>query len=182
MKIAVSGSHKTGKSTLIGELSDRLPGFELFDEPYWQLVEEGQLFSDPPTLEEYELQLERSVDDVVISEGDCLFERCPLDFLAYILVLDDSLRSDVERHLPSVREAVESLDLIVFVPIEEPDRMGDTDYPELRRRVDEELREIVMDDVFDLGIEVLEVTGPAGERARQVMELLGRKRDTDEHG
>lgn len=172
MKIAVSGSHKTGKSTLIGELSDRLPGFEVFDEPYWQLVEEGHLFSDPPTLAQYELQLGRSIDNILNSEGDCLFERSPLDFLAYILALDKASHADVERHLLSVRQAIGNLDLVVFVPIEELDRMDEIDYPELRRRVDEKLRKIALDDAFDLGIEALEVTGSPGRRANRVIEGL----------
>lgn len=34
MRIAVSGSHRTGKSTLIAELAALLPGYSTVDEPY----------------------------------------------------------------------------------------------------------------------------------------------------
>jgi hypothetical protein len=38
MRIAVSGSHGTGKSTLVRELADRLPDFIAMDEPYYLLA------------------------------------------------------------------------------------------------------------------------------------------------
>ena len=70
---------------------------------------------------------------------------------------------------------MERLDLIVFVPIEEPDRMAasETDQTEWRQRVDEDLREIVLDDRWDLGLEALEVTGTLRDRVRQVLAWVG---------
>lgn len=41
MRVAVSGSHATGKSTLVRELAERLPDFTAIDEPYYLLAEEG---------------------------------------------------------------------------------------------------------------------------------------------
>jgi hypothetical protein len=61
-------------------------------------------------------------------------------------------------------------DLIVFVPIERPDRIeiGLDENPRLRRRVDHELREILIHDSLGLALTVLEVTGSVVERAQQV--------------
>ena len=66
---------------------------------------------------------------------------------------------------------MQSLDLIVFVPVEDPDRVtvSEPNDAELRQRVDEELREIVLEDRWELGVEALEVTGAPRERVRQVM-------------
>jgi predicted ATPase len=84
LRIAASGSHDTGKTTLIGELIDCLPTFSTVDEPYYLLEEEGHVFAEMPCLEDFELQLERSIKSVVGREGDCLFDRCPFDILAYL--------------------------------------------------------------------------------------------------
>lgn len=51
MRIAISGSHATGKSTLVDELARQLDGFVAMPELYYQLEDEGYAFADPPTLE-----------------------------------------------------------------------------------------------------------------------------------
>lgn len=171
MRIAVSGAHRTGKTTLIEELGRALPAYLTVDEPYYLLEEEGHEFAEMPCLEDFELQLERSIESIAQSEGNCLFDRCPSDMLAYLITHDEAEEFDVDRWLPRVRDAMRRLDLIVFVPIEEPDRvaLSASDRMRLRRRVDEELRDIVLDDRWDFGILAIEVTGSPRERARQVL-------------
>jgi predicted ATPase len=171
MRIAVSGAHRTGKTTLVEELRRALPTYEVIDEPYHLLAEEGHEFAEMPCLEDFELQLERSIESIVEDEDDRIFDRCPADILAYLITHRDSEGFDVERWLPRVRSAMERLDLIVFVPVEDPDRMAisEPDDAELRQRVDEEIREIVLEDRWELGVEALEVTGTPRERVRQVL-------------
>jgi nicotinamide riboside kinase len=41
MRIAISGSHRTGKSTLVSELSALLPTYATVDEPYHLMEEDG---------------------------------------------------------------------------------------------------------------------------------------------
>lgn len=174
MKIAVSGSHRTGKTTLIEDLAASFPGFSRFDEPYHQLEEEGHEFAEMPCLADFELQLERSIRTLEESEGDCLFDRCPADILAYLVTHADSAGFDLPGWLPRVREAMQRLDLIVFVPIEEPDRVlvAETDDGGLRQRVHEALEEIVLDDQLAFGIPVVEVTGTGEARARRVLKCI----------
>jgi len=171
MRIAVSGAHRTGKTTLIEELSRALPTYAVTNEPYYLLEEEGHEFSEMPSLEDFELQLERSIEGIRDAEKDHLFDRCPADMLAYLIVHRDSNGSEVEACLPRVRSAMQLLDLVVFVPVEDPDRVivSDPEESELRRRVDEELRDIVVEDRWGFGVEVIEVTGNSRERARQVL-------------
>lgn len=171
MRIAIAGAHRTGKTTLIEELSRALSDYEVVDEPYHLLAEEGHEFADMPDLEDFSLQLERSIECIVDSEDDQLFDRCPADILAYLLTHRESGGFEVEPWLPRVRRAMRRLDLIVFVPIENPDRVivSDPEESELRLRVDEELQEIVLADRWDFGVEAIEVTGSPRERARQVL-------------
>lgn len=61
--------------------------------------------------------------------------------------------------------------LVVQVPIEEPDRVSlsrDED-PQLRRAVDAELTELLLDDDFAESVDVLAVHGTLAERTTQVM-------------
>jgi AAA domain len=174
MRIAVSGAHRTGKTTLIEELGRILPTYVPVDEPYYLLEEEGYEFSEMPSLEDFELQLERSIECLVDSEENQLFDRCPADILAYLITHQDSDGFDIESWLPRVRAAMQRLDLVVFVPVETPDRIivVEPEEGELRRRVDEELRDILLEDRWDFGVEAMEVAGESRERARQVMAYI----------
>ena len=174
MRIAVSGAHRTGKTTLLEELSRALPTHAVIDEPYYLLEEEGHEFAGMPSREDFELQLERSLEAIAHSEEDQLFDRCPADLLAYLIAHPDADGGDVEAWLPRMRSAMQRLDLIVFVPVEDPDRVivSDREDREWRRRVDEELREILLADRWDMGVEAIEVTGTPRERARQVLAFI----------
>jgi hypothetical protein len=94
--------------------------------------------------------------------------------------MPDTKRIDVDHWLPRIRRAMERLDLIIFVPVEDPDRIviAASENAYLRRRVDEELREILLDDRWGLPMEILEVTGTVRERVRRVLaHLNGRGSD-----
>lgn len=171
MRIAVSGAHRTGKTSLIAELTRALPTYGAVDEPYYLLEEEGHEFGEMPSVEDFELQLDRSIESIVDSEPDQIFDRCPADILAYLLTHDDAGGFDLASWLPRVQRAMERLDLIVFVPVERPDRVTVFGLHErdLRRRVDEKLREIILSDRWGFGVNVMEVTGATQERMRQVL-------------
>lgn len=174
MRIAVSGAHRTGKTTLIEELSRALPAYTVVDEPYHLLEEEGYEFEAMPSVEDFELQLERSLESMADRGRDRLFDRCPADLLAYLISHPDAGRYDVKPWLPRVRDALQGLDLIVLVPIETPDRIrvSDPEDADLRQSVDEELRDILLGDRWDFGVEAMEVTGSVRERARRVLSYL----------
>jgi len=172
MRIAISGSHRTGKSTLLAELSSRLPAYETVDEPYHSMEEEGYEFSHPPSLEDFAAQLERSLAELAQDGEDLLFDRCPLDFLAYIVAHEDADDFDFDEWLPRVERAVKTLDLVVFVPIEARDRITyarSDDVGASRALVDEKLRDLLLEDPYELGIEVLEVEGELEARTRAVL-------------
>lgn len=172
MRVAISGTHRTGKTTLVGAICDLEPAYEVFQEPYHLLEEEGYEFADPPCAEDFERQLRRSIDILAAAPGDALFDRCPLDFVAYLQELADDF--DVEDWLDDIRDRIELLDLIVVVPIEEPDRISVPAHEDrrLRRRVDERLRRLALDDLYGFEVATLEVTGGLEERIHQVMRAM----------
>ena len=168
MRIAVSGTHFSGKSTLVEELSAALPGYLTVDEPYHLLMEEGHEF-------DFELQLERSIELLGGNEPDVIFDRCPVDMLGYLLVHEEDFH--LERWLPRVQAAIDTLDLIVFLPVEEPDRieLPPSQDAGFRLDVDQALKEIFLDGSLDLEMDVLEVTGSLPERVEQLLSHLGAK-------
>jgi len=170
MRIAFSGTHATGKSTLIAELARALPGYSVVEEPYHALLDEGYDFAAPPAIDDFETQLERSCASLSgITDARVLFDRCPADFLGYLAALADA--DALAEWLQPAAAAMSSLDLVVFVPIERPDRIdvAEDEGRRLRKRVDAVLREILVDDGWGLGARVLEVRGTPDDRARQVL-------------
>ena len=174
MRIAVSGTHFSGKSTLIEDLSGLLPRHVTVDEPYRLLEEDGHEFSAIPSLEDFESQLTRSLEALDEDQADVLFDRCPLDLLGYILTLSDAGSFDLDDWLPEIEEALESLDLIVFLPVEAEDRIAlpATEDDDFRMLVDEKLKEIIRDNPYGFDVEILEVTGTRKERVARVMERV----------
>ena len=155
-------------------LSEVLPAYELIEEPYRVLEEEGYEFSDPPSVEDYERQLRRSIESLAAAPTDVLLDRCPLDFVAYLQPVDDDF--DLAGWMDDLREGIASLDLIVFVPVEQYDRIALPAHEDrqLRRRVAELLRSLVLDDIHGFGATSIEVIGNVDARMRQVVHAMQR--------
>jgi len=183
MRIAISGTHLSGKSTLVEALSEALPQYTIVEEPYYLLQEEGYEFAELPTIEDFELQLERSIENLDEGAPDVIFDRCPADILGYLLVHTDVDAFDLDAWLPRIRTAMGTLDLIVFLPIEVPDRIvlplsQDAAY---RQRVDEKLKEIFLDNSFGFDADVLEVTGNPRTRVDRTLAYIRNTLDSGNH-
>jgi broad-specificity NMP kinase len=81
MRIAVCGTHGTGKTTLVEALSPHLSGYDVIVEPYRQLEDEGEDFAERPVADDFARQLERAINCLEESGADSLFDRCPADLL-----------------------------------------------------------------------------------------------------
>ena len=165
MRIAVSGTHGVGKSTLIDEFLRRHPEFAHEPEPYTVMVEDlGEEFSAEPCVEDFRRQLEFNIDRLSQHAADenVIYERCPVDFLAYIHALDSQ---SAEALLDQVSEALQHLDLIVYLPFEE---INEDEFPKLQRAVDRRLSSIFREDEFGImsSTQVVEAVGPTHHRLR----------------
>src|SRR5215813_6630216 len=124
MKIAISGTHCVGKSTLIDAFLSTYPKFNHEPEAYEALQDEcGESFAADPSAEDFHRQLEYNLERIACYQSDDLviFERCPVDYLAYLLALadlgrDHEARTILERALSVACQAVQQLDMIVFLP------------------------------------------------------------------
>ena len=172
MRIAVSGSHRVGKSTLVAALGEVLSDHLIVDEPYHEMGEAGHLFAQPPSVDDFEDQLNHSIARLQEGWKSVIFDRCPVDLLAYLLEEAPGEEETWRR----VGDAVRTLDLVVFVPIERPDRTSrlSQDEDESRWRVDQRLRDILLSDSLRFGIEATVVRGSVEERVATVLARLER--------
>jgi hypothetical protein len=168
MRIAVSGTHCTGKSTLIDAFLRAHPEFAHEPEPYTVLVEDfGEEFGAEPCVEDFRRQLEFNIDRLrQHARGErVIYERCPLDFLAYIDALDPQ---SSQASLALVSEAMQNLDLIVYLPLNI--EISDCEHPKLRKAVDRRLSAIFRNDEFDVlsscSAAVIEASGSTAQRLR----------------
>jgi hypothetical protein len=168
MRIGVSGTHGTGKSTLVEELCARID-HEPVDEPYVLLEEEGYELAYPPSAADFRAQLDRSLAALRTPATRVVFDRTPLDFLAYLAVAG----ADPEPAADRVRAALATLDLLVLVPVTaETERLlPPAELPELRLAVHDVLLELVHADPLELfdDVPVLELTGSLDERVGAVV-------------
>lgn len=171
MRIAFSGAHRTGKSTLIEYVAERLPSHSTVDEPYYLLEEEGYEVAEEPSIDDFEAQLEKSIESLEEHGDNVLFDRCPADILAYLVTHDDADSFDADAWCDRIVRAMKTLDLVVFVPVEAEDRIALPSHEsrEQRMAVHEKLEELLVDDGLDAGVEVLRVEGDLGSRVEQVM-------------
>jgi hypothetical protein len=170
MRVAVAGSHGTGKSTLIAAVLTRCPGYRHEPEAFELLADDVDLTSsEGPTPEGLGMLLEHTLAAVGgHPEGSSvLFERSPVDYLAYAAATRSAwppgaLASFLDEWVPRVRACLIGLDLIALVPLSKgiPPRPGES--PRYRRRVDEALRRALVDDDYDL------LGGPGSPRVSEL--------------
>ena len=148
MRIAVTGSHNSGKSTIIELLSESFSNYIIYDEPYYLLLEDGYEIPAPPSLDEYRVMLEKSLELIGEEKNeDVFFDRSPVDLLAYTLVSDNYGEIDEDKYFDEVKKSIESLDALFYLPIEDivTQNASLDEYFELREEVDIMIERIIND-------------------------------------
>jgi hypothetical protein len=159
VRVAVSGSHGTGKSTLIAAFLERRPEYAHEPEAYEALADDVALTAEGPTPEGLESLLHYTVSALADHPPGArvIFERSPVDYLAYAAASRREWSRELRRaflraQIPAVRAAVRHLDVIVLLPVSDRGpilpRPGEDE--RFRRRVDDHLRRALIDDEYDL--------------------------------
>ena len=180
MRAGISGTHGTGKTTLAQALCAHLPGHVTADEPYYLLEEEGYEFGYPPSLEDYQALLARSVrslGSLPLLPG-VIFDRTPLDYLAYMAAAGAD--PSAEAGTAALQSAFGSLDLLVITLItpETEQLLPPAEMPRLRSQMNDALLELAYNDPLHAwgDIPVLELSGPPDGRLDAVLAALGQAR------
>jgi hypothetical protein len=176
MRVGISGTHGTGKTTLAEALCARLPGHTVADEPYYLLEDEGYEFGFPPSLEDYRALLARSVKSLTAPPlPRVIFDRTPLDYLAYLAATGADPSGQASP--AALRPAFASLDLLVITVItpQTEQVLPPAELPGLRSQMNDALLDLVYDDPLNAWEDtpVLELNGPLDSRLAAVLAALG---------
>ena len=153
MRIAVSGTHGSGKSTLIDAFLARHGDYIHEPEAYVVLEElHGEMFAAQPSIADFERQLQFHLETLrrYSPHDNVIFERSAFDYLAYMRALEerDPRRP---RSMAEAPAAGDLPDLIVFVPLDPnlPIAIAEEEDVPLRDAVDELLTAMLVDDELD---------------------------------
>jgi hypothetical protein len=181
MRIVISGTHASGKSTLVSDFALRHPEFAVLPDPF-DLLDESW---DSPNASSFAAQLRISADRLDPHEwpGNLIAERGPIDFLAYLLALEEltgpsSSRQLLERSTEITREALSHVDLLVVLPLTATDaiEVGIDEHPELRDTMNDMLLDLIGDpDLIGQRLKVAEITGDRDRRLTALEVLAIRK-------
>jgi hypothetical protein len=156
VRVAVAGTHGTGKSTLIAAFLDRCPRYAHEAEAFETLGDDVDLTeAEGPTAEGLDVLLQFTVRAACAyaSGADVIHERSPLDYVAYAFA-SRWPRGEARRFLAERRDALrlalDHLDLIALVPRSKDVEARAGEDERFRRRVDERLRRALIDDDHDL--------------------------------
>lgn len=142
MRISVSGTANVGKSTLIKDFLKEWDMYTTPEKTYREFIQEQNLPHSSGTTKETQWQILNFTIDTMqqYQKGDkVIYDRCPLDSLAYTMWAYDKGTSDIDKEfvnkcIPIVRESLRMLDVIFLIPLTaaapipiEKDGMRDTD-------------------------------------------------------
>jgi nicotinamide riboside kinase len=184
MRIAISGTQSTGKTTLAGDLAEALPNTRMEPEPFRVLRDQLGLISGADSMTpEQELALikhSQSRMQALRAGETVIFDRCALDALAHAEVAADAGNPAftpewLQRLEEEARIGLSGLTLLVVVPLSAELALEDDGV----RSTDQAYQQAVDLKIRSLGAkqpETLEVRGSREERVRQVLDRV------DPHG
>ncbi len=175
MRIVVSGTHASGKSTLIADFAAAHPGYRMLPDPF-ELLDEAEDAGAASFVAQLRLSSARLAR---LPPGAAVIaERGPLDFLAYLDALDALGRPGVTRELlrsaaETTARAMARVDLLVVLPLTPADdiRVPADEDPALREAMDSSLREFADDPELTAGARVVEIVG-APETRRRLLDAV----------
>ena len=181
MKLAFTGSHSTGKTTLIQEIIKEAPNtasIKCVTEIARKIIRRGYLLNNEAT----EASYIQYINDQLYEERDIecydyfLSDRTLLDPLAYMIANKDFPGPTIEETFIQMMENVWLLeqtryDFYIYFPVEFPLVFDGV------RPNDEKYREAVDKEILYLlnkhSIPFISVTGSVPERKKQILHLLG---------
>lgn len=180
VRIAISGTHCSGKTTLAEDFIAAHRDYLHEPEPYeWMGDIYGEALAAEPTADDFWRQMELSVERLgTYGPGArVVAERSPVDFLAYLLALNDLGRAGRDCEL--VASAAElagagmaNVDLLVVLPLNGRDGIAvpEEEDAALRDAMNDRLVDIVTADEYALfgsgSPRVIEVQGKRDQRLR----------------
>jgi len=194
LRIAISGSHSLGKSTVVNDWVAAHPDYYREEEPYRVLGLNGPYeicFREASTRLQNGIQLYYNISRIhryPATADKVIFDRAPVDYIAYSQYTANQGTTDidddfVESMVPAVRESLDHLDILAFVPksdawpVEmEEDGIRPVDHA-YRDEVDTIFKEIYRNSRFNIipksgGPRIIELFGPPMQRLEQIIAAI----------
>ncbi len=191
MRIAISGTHSVGKSTLVSDFLNTHSLYTREEEPYRALRDSFDIkFGKDSTRYCNGIQLYYNISRVLsyLEGSSIIFDRSPVDYIAYSLYTAKYGQTDldqafVESLIEPTRSSLKNIDLLIFVPISETypialedDGIRYTD-ESYRDEVDAIFKEIYREQLYNLLPEknaprVIEIEGPREMRIDTINRYL----------
>lgn len=157
MRIAVSGTHCMGKSTLIEDFIKIHSDYKSELEPYYEL--EDEKFTElEPSLDSLLVQLDYSIAQMNqhSNQPNIIFDRCPVDFIAYAMCVAEQEGinihdTEIAERFNDIKQALNFLDLIIFLPmIDNYSILYTEENPAYRKAADKNFKKLFRDDICDI--------------------------------
>jgi len=136
MRIAISGTANTGKTTLVQDFLKRWPTFKTVEKTYRHFLKNGEHSSKTTsttqrTLAEWFIEQIKQFGP----EDNVIFDRCTLDVLVHTLwgVHHETISAKfADEIIPQIKESLRNLDIIFYIPFDDnipivDDGIRDTD-------------------------------------------------------
>mgnify|MGYP001411124803 CR=1 FL=1 len=177
MIVVISGTHASGKSTLISDFVDAHPEFEVLPDPF-ELLDDADV---EPGTDSFFAQLQVAAARLTEPSHGVhrIAERGPLDFLAYLDALVTLRRPThspelFTRGLEITADAMARVDLLVLLPLTQADTIDvpDDEDPELRTATNDSLLELTDDPDLVGDATVIEIVGSPSSRLAQLEQAI----------
>ncbi|CCH80022.1 conserved hypothetical protein [Nostocoides japonicum T1-X7] len=168
MRIVVSGTHGTGKSTLVADFASHHAEYATLGDPF-ELVDAAL---EQPDSGAYYLQLEIAAARLLEAsvDADLIAERGPVDFLAYLTALHTLGRSRSSGVVDPwawslATQAMRSVDLLVVLPLDSTIWLSPEEDLELRDAMNDALLDLIDDaEIISAHTRVEELSGTESAR------------------
>lgn len=133
MRIAISGTANTGKSTLVKNILTVWPNYTTPEKTYRDVLKEKNLSHSSNTSAETQWEILNFMVDQMqqtTKDSKIVFDRCPLDNLAYTLWahsknIEGFDKQFVDKCITIVKESMRSLDIIFLLSYDESIKVVD---------------------------------------------------------
>jgi hypothetical protein len=173
----ISGTHGSGKSTLIGDFAMSHREWTILPDPYEYIDVAEEVPGAAVFYQQLRIAAERLFEPTA---GSAMAERGPLDFLAYLSALDSLGRtressSFFEEGHQLTSRAMAEVDVLILLPLNVADSIaiGADEDLELRDAMDTSLLELADDPDLTGTTHVVEITGDRGQRLARLEDVIG---------
>lgn len=177
MRVVVSGTHGSGKSTLIGDFVGQHPTWQVLPDPYEYIDGADEMPDATAFFQQLRITAHRQLEP---SNDSSIAERGPVDFLAYLQALETLGRPGraddlLERGWVIASHAMVGVDLLVLLPLTENDKieLSEDEDLELREAMNLALLELADDPGLVGEARVLELAGSRKHRLAQLERAIG---------